>query len=138
MVRIQSEDFCLEEEVKALRSSSKRIGGIVTFLGTARDFSEGRDVAAIEFDQYAKMALVEMEKLRDEALKRFDVIEARIVHRVSRIEPGGQIVLIAVAAEHRSAAFDACRWVIDTLKKTVPLWKKEITPTGEEWVTGHP
>ena len=137
-VRIQVEDFSVGDEIAEIKKVSMKIGGIVTFLGTARDFSEGRDVQSIEFEQYASMALGALKNLREETLKRFDVIEVRIVHRVTSIEPGGQIVLITVAAEHRGEAFDACRYAIDTLKKTVPLWKKEITPAGVEWVTAHP
>ena len=137
-VRIQEEDFSIEEEVDALRASSKRIGGIATFLGCARDFSEGRDVSAISFEQYAGMATAAMQTLRTEALERFDIIEARIIHRVTTVHAGEQIVLIVVGAEHRAPAFDACRWIIDELKQSVPIWKKEMTPAGESWVTQHP
>lgn len=137
-VRIQEDDFSIEAEVNALRASSKRIGGIATFLGCARDFSEGRDVSAISFEQYAGMATAAMQTLRTEALERFDIIEARIIHRVTTVSAGEQIVLIAVGAEHRGPAFDACRWIIDELKQSVPIWKKETTPTGDSWVTQHP
>jgi molybdopterin synthase catalytic subunit len=137
-VRVQAEDFSVEDEIRRLRASSKRIGAVVTFLGTARDFSEGKQIKAVEFEQYSGMALKALEDLRTDALKRFDIIDVRIVHRINRIEPGGQIVLIAVASEHRKEAFEACRWAIDTLKKTVPIWKKELTPEGESWVTPHP
>lgn len=137
-VRLQEADFSVEDEIVEIKKVSLKIGGIVTFLGTARDFSDGREICSIEFEQYASMALGALESLRVETLKRFDIIELRIVHRVTRVEPGGQIVLIVVAAEHRAEAFDACRFAIDTLKKTVPLWKKEITPAGVEWVTAHP
>ncbi len=137
-VRIQEEDFSIEEEVRRLRASSKKIGAVVTFLGTARDFSEGKTVEAIEFEQYAGMALKAMKQLRQATLERFDVVDVRIVHRVSTMKPGEQIVLIAVASEHRKEAFEACSWCIDTLKETVPLWKKEITPEGESWVVPHP
>jgi molybdopterin synthase catalytic subunit len=82
-VRIQEADFSVEDEVSEIKKVSLKIGGIVTFLGTARDFSEGRDVQSIEFEQYASMALGAMEKLRVEALERYDVIEVRIVHRVT-------------------------------------------------------
>ncbi len=137
-VRIQEEDFSIEEETKALLASSLRIGGVVNFLGTARDFSEGRDVSTIEFEQYAGMATTALEALRTNAMESFDIIEVRIVHRIAKVGPGEQIVLITVGAEHRAEAFDACRWIIDELKKTVPIWKRETTPTGEEWVTEHP
>ena len=137
-VRIQEEDFSIEAEVDALRASSKRIGGIATFLGCARDFSEGRGVSSITFEQYADMAQSAMQALRDEALQRFDVIEVRIIHRVTTVRAGDQIVLIVAGAEHRGPAFDACRWVIDELKQRVPIWKKEVTPDGESLVSAHP
>jgi len=137
-VRIQVDDFSIEAEVDALRASSQRIGGITTFLGCARDFSEGRDVFAIEFEQYAGMAEAAMQALRTEALQRFDIIEARIIHRVTTVHAGDQIVLIVVGAEHRKAAFEACEWLIDELKQRVPIWKKETTPDGDSWVTQHP
>ncbi len=137
-VRVQEADFSIEAEVTALRRVSSRIGGIATFLGCARDFSGGREVAAITFEQYAPMAAKALGALREEALARFDIIEARIVHRVARVTPGEQIVLIVVGAEHRAPAFEACRWLIDELKRRVPIWKREETPAGERWVTPHP
>jgi len=137
-VRIQEDDFSIKAEVEALRSTSKHIGGIATFLGCARDFSEGRDVSAITFEQYAGMAETAMVELRTEALERFDIIEARIIHRVTTVHAGDQIVLIVVGAEHRKPAFEACEWIIDTLKQRVPIWKKETTPDGDSWVTQHP
>lgn len=137
-VRIQEDDFSIEKEVCALRQTSKRIGGIATFLGCARNFSGGRDVSAISFEQYAGMAESAMRALRTEALEKFNIIEARIVHRVTTVRAGDQIVLIVVGAEHRGPAFDACRWIIDELKQRVPIWKKEVTASGESWVTEHP
>jgi molybdopterin synthase catalytic subunit len=137
-VRIQQQDFSQDEEVKALRASSKRMGGIATFTGCARDFSEGREVTQISFDAYGSMALAEMKKLRDEAIDKFALLDARIVHRTGVVGAGEQIVFIAAGAEHRAAAFEACRWMIDELKQRVPIWKKEITPQGDAWVTQHP
>ena len=137
-VRIQQQDFSQDDEVRALQASSKRIGGIATFIGCARDFSEGRDVSEISFEAYGSMALAEMRKLREEAIAKFGLLDARIVHRVTTVRAGDNIVFIAAAAEHRAAAFDACRWMIDELKQRVPIWKKEITPQGDSWVTQHP
>ena len=137
-VRLQQEDFSQDEEVRALRAGSKRMGGIATFIGCARDFSEGREVTQISFDAYGSMALKEMNKLRDEAIKKFSLLDARIVHRVGVVGAGEQIVFIAAGAEHRAPALEACRWIIDELKQRVPIWKKEITPQGEAWVTSHP
>jgi molybdopterin synthase catalytic subunit len=137
-VRIQQEDFSQDEEINALRASSGRIGGIATFIGCARDFSEGRDVTQISFEAYGSMAMVEMTKLRDEAIEKFGLLDARIVHRVGVVGAGEQIVFIAAGAEHRAPALQACHWLIDELKQRVPIWKKEITPQGDAWVTPHP
>jgi molybdopterin synthase catalytic subunit len=137
-VRIQEADFFQDEEIKALKASSKRMGGIATFIGCARDFSEGREISEISFESYGSMALSEMKKLRSEAIERFNLLDARIVHRVTTVRAGDNIVFIAAAAEHREPAFDACRWIIAELKLRVPIWKKEITPQGESWVTPHP
>ncbi|OGS93455.1 MAG: molybdopterin biosynthesis protein MoeE [Gallionellales bacterium GWA2_59_43] len=137
-VRIQQEDFSQDEEIRALKASSKRMGGIATFLGCARDFSDEREVTQLAFEAYGSMALAEMNKLRDEAITRFGLLDARIVHRIGTIGAGGQIVFIAAGAEHRAPAFDACRWMIDELKQRVPIWKKEVSPQGDAWVTQHP
>ena len=137
-VRIQREDFSQDAEIEALLAGSRRMGGIATFLGCAREFSEGRPVSEISFDAYDRMALPEMQKLRDEAIARFGLIDARIVHRLGVVRGGDNIVFIATGAEHRAPALEACRWIIDELKERVPIWKKETTPQGDSWVTPHP
>ncbi|OIQ98531.1 molybdopterin synthase catalytic subunit [mine drainage metagenome] len=137
-VRIQAEDFSQDDEIKELKGSSKRMGGIGTFLGCARDFSEGRDVSEISFDAYGSMALLEMNKLRSDAIAKFGLLDARIIHRIGTVNGGDNIVFIAAGAEHRVAAMEACRWMIDELKQRVPIWKKETTPEGESWVVPHP
>ena len=137
-VRIQHEDFSQDEEIKALLASSTRMGGIGTFLGCARDFSEGREVSEISFDAYGSMALSEMNSLRHEAIAKFGLLDARLVHRIGTVRGGDNIVFIAAGAEHRAPALDACRWMIDELKERVPIWKKEVTPQGDSWVVPHP
>jgi molybdopterin synthase catalytic subunit len=137
-VRLQQEDFSQDEEVSALRAGSKRMGGIATFIGCARDFSEGREVTQISFDAYGSMAVAEMNKLRDEAIAKFGLLDARIVHRVGVVGAGEQIVFIAAGAEHRAPALQACHWLIDELKQRVPIWKKEYTSQGNTWTMPHP
>jgi molybdopterin synthase catalytic subunit len=137
-VRIQQEDFSQDDEIRALRAGSKRMGGIATVIGCAREFSEGCEVTQISFDAYGSMAVAEMNKLRDEAIEKFDLLDARIVHRIGVVGAGEQIVFIAAGAEHRAPALQACCWLIDELKQRVPIWKKEITPQGDAWVTPHP
>ncbi|MGA9665150.1 MAG: molybdenum cofactor biosynthesis protein MoaE [Gallionella sp.] len=137
-VRLQQEDFSQDEELIALRAGSRMMGGIATFTGCARDFSGGREVTRISFDAYGSMALAEMNRLRNEAITRFSLLDVRIVHRIGMVGPGEQIVFIAAGAEHRAPALQACHWLIDELKQRVPIWKKEITPQGDSWVTQHP
>ncbi|MDR1423423.1 MAG: molybdenum cofactor biosynthesis protein MoaE [Azoarcus sp.] len=137
-VRLQFDDFSIDDEIAALRAVSRRIGGIATFLGCVRDFSEGREVTQIGFDAHEVMALCELQTLRAQAIERFALIEARIVHRLGAVSAGENIVLIAAAAEHRAPALEACRWLIDELKARAPIWKKEITPDGDAWVAPHP
>lgn len=137
-VRVQREDFSVDEEINRVRSRSKRIGGISIFLGTARDRSKGRDVDSITFEHYEGMAQKKLREIRERALKDFDVIEVLVLHRYGEIGIGENIVLIVVGAEHRAEAFRACKWAIDELKQITPIWKLEHTPEGEVWVEEHP
>ncbi len=138
LVRVQREDFSVDEEIARVRSRSTRIGGIAIFLGTARDRSKGRDVSSITFEYYEGMAQKKLREIRERALKEFDVIEVLIVHRYGDIGIGENIVLIVVGAEHRAEAFRTCKWAIDELKQITPIWKLEHTPEGEVWVEEHP
>jgi molybdopterin synthase catalytic subunit len=137
-VRIQREPFSLDHEIEALKRSSSAIGAVVSFLGTTRDFSKGRDVAKLEFEHYPGMAEKKLAEIRERAIKEFGVIDAAIVHRVGTIPVGENIVLIVVTSGHRDEAFRACRFCIDELKRITPIWKKETTPEGEVWVDEHP
>lgn len=137
-IRVQEEDFSIEDEINKIKKVSDRIGGVVAFLGTTRDFSKGRDVKKLIFEHYSEMAENKLKELRDTALEKFDIIDVGIIHRIGEIGIGENIVLITVAAEHREDAFKACKWCIDELKKIVPIWKKEITTEGEVWIEEHP
>lgn len=138
LVRVQRENFSIDEELTRVRSRSSRIGGISMFLGTARDRSKGRDVSAMTFEHYEGMAQKKLKEIREQALRDFDILEALVLHRYGPIEIGENIVLIIVGAEHRADAFKACQWCIDELKKITPIWKMEYTPEGEVWVEEHP
>jgi len=138
LVRVQRENFSIDAEIDRVRRRSKRIGGIATFLGVARDRSRGRDVSGITFEHYEGMAQKKLREIRERALKDFDVLEVLILHRYGPIDIGENIVLIVVGAEHRADAFKACRWCIDELKQITPIWKLEQTPQGEVWVEEHP
>jgi len=137
-IMVQRGDFSVDEEVKKAKLSSKNIGGIAVFLGTAREFSKGKNIEKLYFEHYPGMAEKKLEEIRKKAVRKFKLIDARIIHRYGEIKIGENIVLILAAAEHREEAFKACKWLIDELKKAVPIWKKEVTREGEVWVEEHP
>ncbi len=113
-------------------------GAAVIFDGVVRNHSRGRRTRFLEYEAYEEMALRQMELLAAQALSQFQIRDAAIVHRLGRLEIGETSVLIVVASAHRAAAFDACRWLIDTLKRTVPIWKKEYFEDGAVWADGEP
>ena len=113
-------------------------GGIDVFIGTVRNATKGKAVLRLDFEAYEKMALAEMEKIAAQAIEKWPVQKLLIHHRTGVLVVGEVPVIIAVSAAHRDAAFEACRYVIDTLKQTVPIWKKEIFEDGEVWVAAHP
>ncbi|MGH9520906.1 MAG: molybdenum cofactor biosynthesis protein [Terriglobales bacterium] len=113
-------------------------GAVVIFDGIVRNHSRGRRTLYLEYESYEQMALKLLRDLAGQAISKFDVRTAAVVHRLGRIEIGESSVLIAVFSAHRAAAFDACRFLIDTLKKTVPIWKKEFFEDGAVWADGEP
>jgi MoaE-MoaD fusion protein len=113
-------------------------GALTLFEGVVRNNSRGRRALFLDYEAYERMALNEMEKLAQAALERFSIRDVRLVHRLGRLQIGEASIVIAVASAHRGAAFDACRWLIDTLKKTVPIWKKEYFEDGAVWADGEP
>ena len=117
---------------------SPQAGGIDIFIGTVRDATKGKKVIRLEFEAYKNMAKKEMEKIAEQAYSKWPVQKILIHHRTGVLQVGEIPVIIAVAAAHRDAAFDACRYIIDTLKQMVPIWKKEIFEDGEVWVAAHP
>jgi MoaE-MoaD fusion protein len=121
---------------RAIKSGAD--GAVCVFDGIVRDNSRGRRTLHLDYEAYEQMALQQMHLLRSEAIEHFGVREVAIVHRLGRLTVGETSVFIAVASAHRGAAFDACRWVIDTLKKTVPIWKKEQFANGAAWADGEP
>lgn len=117
---------------------SPESGGIDVFIGTVRNQTKGKPVIRLEFEAYEPMAIAEIEKILKQAEEKWPIQKALIHHRTGMLEVGEVPVLIAVSAAHRGAAFEACRYIIDTLKQTVPIWKKEIFEDGEVWVAANP
>jgi len=127
-------------ETRAVLEGIKRAedGAAVVFEGVVRDNSRGRRTLYLDYEAYEDMAVKQMEELSEQALSRFPIRDVAILHRLGRLEIGETSVLIVVASAHRAAAFDACRWLIDTLKRTVPIWKKEYFGDGVVWADGEP
>jgi molybdopterin synthase catalytic subunit/molybdopterin converting factor small subunit len=130
--RVTEEPLSIEAAVAEV--ADERAGGIATFTGTVRRQSRGRDVTHLEYEAYAEMAEDVMAKLATDLESRYDLCAVAIHHRVGRVEIGEASVVIAVSAPHRQDALGACKDAIETLKETVPLWKKEVYEGGEEWI----
>jgi molybdopterin synthase catalytic subunit len=113
-------------------------GGIDIFIGTVRNATKGKPVLKLEFEAYNKLAINEINKITKQVIKQWPVQKILVHHRTGTLLVGEIPVIIAVSAAHRDAAFEACRYIIDTLKQTVPIWKKEFFEDGEVWVAAHP
>ena len=136
LLYISHTELIPEEIINAVGADDA--GAINVFIGTVRNATKGRDVQYLEFEAYEPMALKEMQKIVATTKQKWPVVEMAIHHRVGKLEIGDIPVVIAVATAHRQHGFDACEYAIDTLKKTVPIWKKEIFTDGEQWVSAHP
>jgi len=133
-VSIQTADFDLSTEVAALRAADPGVGAVASFVGCVRDRNDGSGVSAMELEHYPGMTEKSIESMIDAARQRFDIRGVRVIHRVGRLQPRDQIVLVAVTSAHRGAAFQACEFLMDYLKTQAPFWKKETTPDGARWV----
>jgi molybdopterin synthase catalytic subunit len=133
-VLITTDDFNLAEEIAALRAGDKRVGAICSFVGTVRDRNDGLSVSSMELEHYPGMTEKAIEAMIDEAMARFDILGARVVHRVGLLQPLDQVVMVAVVSAHRGESFQACEFLMDYLKTQAPFWKKEQTPDGARWV----
>ncbi len=133
-VSIQIQDFDISAELAALRAGQPGVGAVCSFLGTVRDRNEGDAVASMELEHYPGMTEKAIEAMIDEAHQRFDILGARVIHRVGLLQPMDQIVWVAVSSAHRGQSFLACEFLMDYLKTQAPFWKKEQTPQGARWV----
>lgn len=133
-VSIQTHDFDLSTEIAALRAGDPRVGAVCAFVGTVRDRNYGQSVSTLELEHYPGMTEKAIEAMVAVARQRFDMYGARVIHRVGRLEPEAQIVLVAVTSAHRGESFQACEFLMDYLKTQAPFWKKEDTPEGARWV----
>jgi molybdopterin synthase catalytic subunit len=133
-VRVQTQDFDPGAEIAALRRSNPRIGAIASFIGVVRDVNDGDSVREMTLEHYPGMTERALEQIVAEAKSRWDIVDVLVVHRVGRLAPTDQIVLVVVTGAHRGEAFAACEFVMDYLKTRAPFWKKEATTEGARWL----
>ena len=135
-IKITSEKLDLQECYRFVEDDA--CGVISAFIGTVRNDTQGKQVTQLDFSTYKPMAIKEMQKIADRALEKFNIKKIAIHHSEGMLQIGAIPVIIAASAKHRKAAFEACEFAIDTLKETVPIWKKEYFSDGEVWVNAHP
>ena len=134
MIKIQKKDFNLDQEIKILKDKYSNVGAVISFIGFVRDINNKKDVKYIELEVYEKMAIKELSKIKDNAINKFDLVDCLIVHRYGRLFVNDRIVLVVCFSEHRNNSFEACKFIMDYLKRDVPFWKKEIYFKGSDWL----
>src|SRR3954451_5772984 len=136
-IRIQEADFDIAQEIAALTKGRSDIGAVVTFSGICRGSEKGEPIAALTLEHYPEMAEAEIKRHTDEAMSRWPLTGLTVVHRVGRIPPCENIVLVLAASAHREAAFQAAEFLMDYLKANAPFWKREESARGTSWIEAH-
>lgn len=134
LIRVTPERLDPQAAIEAVRRDEA--GAVDVFLGVVRNTNKGRAVGHLVYDAYPSMAEKTMRELAEEAVERFDLADAAVLHRTGRLEIGETSLLVAVSAGHRAATFEAGHWLVDEIKRRVPVWKKEVWADGEEWIEG--
>ena len=138
LISVQTDDFDPTAVATELRGERRDIGAVVSFTGLVRDLTPTRDLVALQLEHYPGMTESALRQIARSATQRWPVDDLAIIHRVGRLQPAEQIVLVVVLSAHRRAAFEACDFLMDFLKTRAPFWKKEITVRGEAWVEARP
>ena len=134
MIKIQKKDFNLENEIKNIKDKINNVGAISTFIGYVRDLNNKKDVKYIELEVYNDMAIKELSKIKDIAITKWSLIDCLIIHRYGKLYVNDKIVLVACFSEHRKNGLEACKYIMDFLKKDAPFWKKEFYSKGSNWL----
>ena len=134
MIKIQKKDFDLEIEIKSIKNDLSGVGAVSTFIGYVRDLNNHKDVKYIELEVYNDMAMNELSKIKNKALQEWELSECLIIHRYGRLYVNEKIVLVACFSEHRKNSLNACKYIMDYLKKDAPFWKKEFYNNGSDWL----
>lgn len=135
MIQISEHSIDIQSVIDA--AQSERAGAVDVFIGTVRNHNNAKAVVRLEYETYDTMAIKKMAELADEARQRWSIEKIAMVHRKGVLTIGDVAVVVAVSTPHRAESFEACKWLIDTLKQVVPIWKKEIYDNGEEWLEAH-
>ena len=134
MIKIQKKDFDLEIEIKSIKNDLSGVGAVSTFIGYVRDLNNHKDVKYIELEVYNNMAMNELSKIKKKALEEWQLSECLIIHRYGKLYVNEKIVLVACFSEHRKNSLNACKYIMDYLKKDAPFWKKEFYYDGSDWL----
>ena len=134
MIKIQKKDFNIEEEIKYIKENYSSVGAVNTFTGYVRDLNNNKDVKYINLEVYDEMAIKELNKIRNNSITEWSLTDCLIVHRYGKLHVNDKIVLIACYAENRDSTFQACKSIMDYLKKDAPFWKKEYYDEGFDWL----
>jgi len=134
MIKIQKKDFNLEKEIKQIKNNLTSVGAVTSFIGYVRDLNNNKNVKSINLEVYNEMAVKELSKIETNAIKKWSLDDCLIIHRYGKLNVSEKIVLVACFATHRKNSFEACKYIMDFLKKDAPFWKKEFYYTGSSWL----
>ena len=134
MIKVQKKDFDIEKEIKIIKDKYSNIGAVNSFIGYVRDLNQNKDVKYLELEVYQEMAIKELSKIREESIKNWDLIDCLVIHRYGKLYVNEKIVLVVCFSEHRNSSFEACKYIMDYLKKNAPFWKKEFYSKGSDWL----
>ncbi len=134
MIKIQKKDFSVDNEIKILKDSYSNVGAVNSFIGYVRDLNNSKDVKYLELEVYKEMAIKELSNLREKGMQKWDLSDCLIIHRYGKLYVNEKIVLVCCFSEHRKNSFEACKFIMDFLKKDAPFWKKEFYTEGSDWL----
>ena len=134
MIKIQKKEFNIEKEINIIKEKYSNVGAVNTFVGYVRDLNNKRDVNFLDLEVYKEMAIKELSKIKSKAVNKWNLIDCLIIHRYGKLYVNEKIVLVACFSEHRNDSFEACKFIMDYLKKDAPFWKKEFYKEGSSWL----
>ena len=134
MIKIQKKDFNIEDEINKIKNSLTSVGAVSSFIGYVRDLNNKKDVKYIELEVYNDMAIKELSRIKNEAIKEWNLIDCLIIHRYGKLQVSEKIVLVVCLSEHRENSIEACKSIMNFLKKDAPFWKKEFYSDEYEWL----